>query len=159
MLTEDPQPEVVEDSLGLTPDDWRSTSGDTELSVVTDTELGPLRVRRHPNSYRKALDWKLKVQRKWLMFMDSNISKFPDHDIVDLQIDSYPGANFRHLHTVLDKIDITDTVEKVIFAVGINTREQKPKETSIKNLRALLLEGARKFPRATFFSHAFFFLP
>ncbi|KAK2879316.1 hypothetical protein Q8A73_006229, partial [Channa argus] len=68
---------------------------------------------RHINTDRKLVDWSLRVMKKWIIVGDSNLSRIPMHPISDLQIDSYPGANFRHAEAILAKATSQVMVEKV----------------------------------------------
>ena len=106
------------------------------------------RVTRHINTERKMIDWNLTVGRKWLIVGDSNLSRIPGHVIQDLQIDSYPGANFRHAQALMAKATSQVTVEKVVLAFGLNCRGQKARETSVKQLQGAVRAARRKFPYA-----------
>ncbi|KAK3518296.1 hypothetical protein QTP86_003740 [Hemibagrus guttatus] len=103
---------------------------------------------RHINTDRKLEDWDLSVMKKWIIIGDSNLSRFPSHSIPDLQIDSYPGAGFRHAEAVMAKATSQVRVEKVVLAFGLNSRAQKAKETTIKQMQAAVKSAKRKFPDA-----------
>ena len=106
------------------------------------------RVTRHVNSERKMIDWGLSVRKKWLIIGDSNLSRIPAYDIPDLQIDSYPGANFRHAEALIKKATSSLTVEKVLLSFGLNHRNQKARETSVKQLQGAVRAAKNKFPYA-----------
>lgn len=106
------------------------------------------RVTRHINSERKMIDWGLSVRKKWLIIGDSNLSRMPTYDIPDLQIDSYPGASFRHAEALMKKSTSVVTVEKVILSFGLNHRGQKARETAIKQLQAAVRAAKKRFPYA-----------
>lgn len=127
-----------------------SDQEDSQLEAGDETSLTIQRQRplRHPNSERKMIDWQLKVTRKWLIVGDSNLSRIPSYDNPDLQIDAYPGANFRHAEALMNKCTSHVTVEKVILSFGINHRRQKAKETSVKQLQGAVRAARRKFPYA-----------
>jgi len=116
------------------------------------TQPGPrrYRVRRHPNSQRKLTDWYLEAERKWLIIGDSNLCNFPEFFNKDLQIDSFPGAHFRHAQALMEKTEPHQdlVVEKIILSFGINSRANKSKETTIKTVQAALRATKRKFPYA-----------
>lgn len=120
-----------------TPRDQTSTPRTQRFSVT-----------RHINTERKMIDWNLTVGRKWLIVGDSNLSRIPGHVISDLQIDSYPGANFRHAQALMAKATSQVTVEKVVLAFGLNCRGQKARETSVKQLQGAVRAARRKFPYA-----------
>lgn len=92
------------------------------------------------------IDWGLSVRKKWLFLGDSNLSKIPPHAIDGLQIDCFPGANFRHISQVMSKATVHVTVEKVLLSFGINSRTSKPKETSIKQVQTALRIAKQQFP-------------
>ncbi|XP_061667164.1 uncharacterized protein LOC133496045 [Syngnathoides biaculeatus] len=108
------------------------------------------RVTRHANTQRKIRDWKLEVRKKHLVIGDSNLSSIPPHGNSDLQIDCYPGGHFRHGQALMEKAWMTENVvvEKVILSFGINSRSNKCKETTIKNLQAAIRTAKKKFPYA-----------
>jgi hypothetical protein len=110
-------------------------------------------VNRHPNTQRKLLDWDLVVVNRWLIIGDSNLSHIPDHRILGLQIESYPGAHFRHAQALFEKTFPRRglIVEKIILSFGINSRGNKSKETTFKNAQAALKAAGRRFPRAEIF--------
>lgn len=108
-------------------------------------EDGP---NRHINTPRKMMEWKLTVRKKWLIVGDSNLSRIPPFKIPDLQIESYPGATFRHMEAVISKITASTEVEHVILALGINSRLQNAKDTAIKQMQGALRAAKEKFPLA-----------
>lgn len=107
-------------------------------------------VRRHKSTANKMVDWHLDVTRKHLILGDSNLSRFPDFPHPDLQIESYPGANFRHAESFIRKATVPPglTVTNVILSFGLNSRGNKPKETTIRNLQAALRAVKSRFPYA-----------
>lgn len=106
------------------------------------------KVTRHMNTDRKMIDWDLNVEKKWLIVGDSNLSRIPEYNIPDLQIDSYPGANFRHAQALMAKSRSNVVVEKVVLSFGINSRGQKAKETTVKQMQAAVRTAKRQFPHA-----------
>ncbi|KAL7374890.1 hypothetical protein ABVT39_008664 [Epinephelus coioides] len=68
----------------------------------------------------------------------------------DLQIDSFPGSHFRHGQALMEKTVVPDdlVVEKIILSFGINSRGNKSKETTVKNLQGAIRSSKRKFPYA-----------
>lgn len=105
-------------------------------------------VARHQNTQRKLIDWHLVIKRKWLIMGDSNLSSFPEFTHKSLQIESFPGAHFRHAQALIEKAMLpTDlTVEKIVLSFGINSRGNKSKETTVKNVQAALRTAKKKFP-------------
>lgn len=136
------------------PSAGSSDSEDLFDDEHTDEDLkGPrhtYRVTQHPHTSRKATEWELKVDKKWLIMGDSNLSVISNHNCPDLQIDSYPGATFRHAQTLIEKsIPIEGvTVEKIIMVFGINCRTYKVMETIFKQVQMAVRAANRIFPDA-----------
>ena len=109
-------------------------------------------VTRHMSTTNKMVDWYLEVYRKWLILGDSNLSKCPRFSLPHLQIDSFPGATFRHAESFIKRARTQPglEVEKVILSFGINSRGNKPKETTIKNLQAAVRAVKNTFPYAQY---------
>ncbi|MGL5757935.1 hypothetical protein [Plesiomonas sp.] len=115
----------------------------------TPESTGTFRPTRHLLTQRKMVDWGLTVRKKWCIVGDSNLSRIPAHNNKDIQIDSYPGATFRHAEAFISKAITQTTVEVVILAFGINHRVQKRKETGVKELQRALKATKEKFPHAS----------
>lgn len=120
------------------------------LSLTNSPQPQLSRVRRHNNTQRKLTDWSLKVEKKWMVMGDSNLASFPDFAIPDLQIESFPGAHFRHAHALLEKLNTPENlaVEKVVLAFGINNRANKFKETTMKSVQSAVRSIKKRFPVA-----------
>lgn len=123
--------------------------GRMETNTQGETHLR--RPTRHLNTTRKMQDWSLSVGKKYLILGDSNVSKFPPYQYTDLQIDSYPGATFRHAEAILKKTTSSTNVERVVLSFGINNRTQKTRETTIKQLQKAIKEAKERFPQATIY--------
>lgn len=118
------------------------------LQTSTPTPQRKYRITRHINSERKMIDWGLSVRKKWLIIGDSNLSRIPAYDIPDLQIDSYPGANFRHAEALMTKATSSVGVEKLVLSFGLNHKGQKGRETSVKQLQGAIRAAKKRFPFA-----------
>ena len=142
--------------ISLSPDKITSlrTATQARLSVELSTPPGTQCIsqgdvpNRHINTSRKMMDWKLNVRKKWLIIGDSNLSRIPPFKNPDLQIESYPGATFRHMEAVINKNTPSTDVEHVILSLGINGRTQNAKDTAIKQMQAALRAAKDKFPMA-----------
>lgn len=124
-------------------------SGD--LFDEVESSRGPrFRVNRHQNTTRKMIDWSWVANRKWIFLGDSNLTKFPDFSNTNLQVESFPGADFRHAEALLRKTVPPQglVVEKVVLSFGINSRANKPKETTVKNVQAAVRAARTRFPYA-----------
>lgn len=124
------------------------SQGDTTGGQTSTPKPQGYRVKRHINTERKMIDWGMSVGKKWLIIGDSNLSRFPGYSIPDLQIESYPGANFRHAQALMAKSSSHVTVEKVVLSFGLNCRGQRAKETSIKQMQAAVRTAKKRFPYA-----------
>lgn len=72
-------------------------------------------------------------------------------------MESFPGATFRHIHGLLQKLNPHPDVQTVIFSLGIHNRKQRP-FTAIKEAQRLYSLSQQIFPNANgFFSHPEFF--
>lgn len=103
-------------------------------------------VKRHIHTERKMIDWGLCIRKKWVILGDSNLARFPSHSLPDLQVDSFPGANFRHAQALLRKATIHSNVEKVVLAFGLNNKNQSAKETAIKQMVGAVRAAKNRFP-------------
>lgn len=123
---------------------------DFEESFDHFTSPGPqqFRVFRHPNTQRKLTDWNLVVRKKFLIIGDSNLCSLPDFFNKDLQVESFPGGHFRHGQALMEKTIAPQgvVVEKVVLSFGINSRGNKSKETTVKNVQGAIRSTKRKFP-------------
>ncbi|KAK3506087.1 hypothetical protein QTP70_005342, partial [Hemibagrus guttatus] len=137
-----------ERSIDLCVDLQDPISQDSAVGHTSTPKPHMYKPTRHINTDRKLEDWDLSVMKKWIIIGDSNLSRFPSHSIPDLQIDSYPGAGFRHAEAVMAKATSQVQVEKVVLAFGLNSRAQKAKETTIKQMQAAVRSAKRKFPDA-----------
>ena len=119
---------------------WAAVAPPTPVQLYTPT--------RHRNSTRKMIDWSLPVTRKWVILGDSNLALMPEFSTPHLQVDSFPGGNFRHAQALLQKSQHLVPAEKVVLAFGINHRSQKVKETAIRQMLAALRTARDRMPHA-----------
>lgn len=120
----------------------------TPTPQLTNPDTPLTRPTRHMNTPRKLVDWSLMVRKKWLIMGDSNVATFPAYSNLDLQIDSFPGANFVHAESLLKKAVTHTNVEKLVLSFGINHRTQKLKQTAIKQLQRAVHAAKVRFPYA-----------
>ena len=127
----------------------------SRLSFATPPATTPptptRRPTRHINTTNKAKEWCLQARGKWLILGDSNTSRFPPFQHPDLQIDSYPGATFRHAVSILAKTTVSTGVEKVILAFGLNDRTHRTDQTVIRQLQGAVKMAKTTFPQAQIF--------
>ncbi|TNN26528.1 hypothetical protein EYF80_063334 [Liparis tanakae] len=118
---------------------------------LSPTNTGPFLPRRHENNIGQPRDLHLDVTRQWLIIGDSNISRLPAHKVQNLQLDSFPGATFQQAGDILQKIQTTQGVSKVILSFGFNDRTQKSSEGPTEQLLGMLSTARQKFPKAEIF--------
>lgn len=128
--------------------DDEESSGEISLNLTSTPKSQMCRPTRHQNTDRKMIDWHLRVQKKWLILGDSNLARIPGYAIPDLQIESYPGANFRHAQALMEKSLGSNGVEKLVLSFGLNCRAQKAKETSVKQMQAAVRTAKKRFPHS-----------
>ena len=104
---------------------------------------------RHKNTQNKISQWCLpEIREKILIIGDSNLAKITESPLPNIQIESFPGAKFHHISTILERAKNSKTrkiPEHVILSVGINNRNQNISNTSIPNLKTLLAKTQRVF--------------
>ncbi|MGL4645672.1 MAG: hypothetical protein ACRCVL_00930, partial [Cetobacterium sp.] len=121
--------------------------GSTPITPPTATPK-IFRPVKHLLTARKMVEWSLSVRRKWCILGDSNVGRIIEYHFEDLQIDSYPGATFRHAENIILKAQVHVKVELVILAFGINHRNQKVQETAVKQTQRALKAARDRFPGA-----------
>lgn len=131
--------------LDMSPTD--GALSDAAMAEILQPLSPTTRPFKHISTDRKLKHWLLQIKQTRLIIGDSNVSKFPPTSIPDLQIDSFPGATFRHIHGILQKLDPQPEVQTVIFSVGINNRKQRPL-TAIKETQRLYSLSQQIFPNA-----------
>lgn len=80
-------------------------------------------------------DWSLTLKKKILIIGDSNLSRILGFDNPDIQIDSYPGATFRHAVAIMEKVTILVQAQLVILSFGLNHKSQNVERTAIKQFQ------------------------
>lgn len=105
------------------------------------------RPTRHAATDRKKRDWSVDIREKFVILGDSNVAKIPPFNLPDLQIESFPGATFRHIHMLLEAVDVKPEVQRILFSLGINNRKQKL-QTTVKEIQRLYKMACEKFPNA-----------
>ena len=66
----------------------------------------------------------------------------------NIQLDSYPGANMYHFWKICEKSIPNPSIKIVVLSVGINNKDQDPRQTSCKQLRSLYKQAQLAFPNA-----------
>ena len=106
------------------------------------------RPTRHVSTSKKCKEWALQARGECLIVGDSNLARFPPFQRAGLQVDSFPGATFRHAAAILAKTTISPEVGKVILSFGINDRAHKADQTIVRHLRNAIKMAELAFPRA-----------
>ncbi|XP_019897156.3 uncharacterized protein LOC105009030 isoform X2 [Esox lucius] len=127
------------------------TAAQTRLSFSRPAMISTLVTRRpfrHLNTLNKMKDWRIHHKQKTIIMGDSNVYRIPPFTYQYIQIDSYPGATFRHAESILAKSQASPTVQKLILAFGINNKAQSPEKTSIRQLQGAIRMATRACPNA-----------
>lgn len=122
--------------------------GGEESPAGAQSNIRELDPTYHPARNRKLEDWTFSSNKDILILGDSNINRIPRFNHPHVQADSYPGARFYHFTQIMDKTIVHPHTKMLILSVGINNRDQDPKNTSVKQLRALLKRARSAFPNA-----------
>lgn len=104
---------------------------------------------KHLRTIKKLVEWGLSIRKKYCILGDSNVGRINHHPFAEVQIDSYPGATFRHAENLINKAQVHVTVEKLILSFGLNHRGQKLKLTAIKEMQRALKAAKERFPNAS----------
>lgn len=107
---------------------------------------------RHANTAHKITDWTIEAKKPILFIGDSNLSRIPHFTDEQIQVDSYPGANFLHIAKILKQTDPNPDTQKVVLSLGINNKDQHFENTSKKQLQELWRAAATAFPNATIYT-------
>lgn len=102
---------------------------------------------RHANTMRKLADWRLTLKKRIVIIGDSNLSRFPQFEEPDLQVDSFPGAKFQHACNLLEKATVAKVPEKVVLSFGINNRKQRYRMTAITEIQKAYKTAKRILPQ------------
>lgn len=102
---------------------------------------------RHISTNRKFIDWSLTIKKKTVIIGDSNLSRFPQYDDPDLQIDCFPGAKFQHASNLLEKATVSLVPDQIILSFGINNRKQRHKLRAIAEIQKAYQTARRILPQ------------
>lgn len=119
-----------------------------DIELITSSPSSGGRPKRHANTTRKNIDWRLTIHKKYVILGDSNAARFPKFQNTNLQIDAFPGAKFQHATNLIQGAQITEVPEKIILSFGLNNRQQRLKIRAIKELQNLIKATRDKFPNA-----------
>ncbi|ROI79009.1 hypothetical protein DPX16_3276 [Anabarilius grahami] len=101
---------------------------------------------RHANTSNKSTDWSLTLHKKLAIIGDSNVSRLPQNNYSDLQIDSFPGAKWQHAAYLLEQAIIVVEPQKLILAFGLNNRQQRYRFTALTELQKAKKAAAARLP-------------
>lgn len=87
------------------------------------------------STHCKQADWSLTLKKKYVIIGDSNVSRIPTFSLVDLQIDSFPGAKLQHAGNLMERATVALEPEVLIFSYGINNRSQRCIVTTTKEIQ------------------------
>lgn len=128
------------------------SSSDSSEDDLTDQVIALNKPYRHINTDRKGVDWSINIHKPIVFIGDSNLSRVSEIRDRNMQVDSFPGANFLHIQKVLQKQRPHTHTQKIILAVGLNNRAQHPQKTAIKQLQGMWRAAREVFPKATVYT-------
>jgi len=116
-------------------------------STCTD-KAHNIRVVPHSSGRYKKM-WQLPVIHKPILVVgDSNLRNITTTPTTDIQIECYPGANFRNITSIVKTYAHLEKPGKIILSVGINNRRAMPNNSSIPDLKNLISSTVKSFPNA-----------
>lgn len=123
------------------------------ISLFQPSNTPPLPANFKPTyhiarSHRRLQDWHFKPRKPVVILGDSNINRIPPHQNPEIQLDSYPGANMYQFLKLCEKSPVSPSTKILVLSIGINNKDQDPKQTSIKQLKALYRQARTTFPNA-----------
>lgn len=107
---------------------------DTHTLVTPSTPKSVGRPYKHIKTDKKHIDWSLNLKKRCVIIGDSNVARIPSFDIVELQVDSFPGAKFQHAGYLVEKATIAMEPEVLMLSFGINNRTQRCISTTEKEI-------------------------
>ncbi|XP_052338573.1 uncharacterized protein LOC118372502 [Oncorhynchus keta] len=126
----------------------KETEPGTELilePVKRDTLFYPT---CHSRTERKINDWSIEITKPVVFIGDSNLARIPSFTDTNTQIDSFPGATFRHIAGVIGKLGKQENTQKVVLSVGLVNGLNQQYSTAVKQLQQLLNKTTEVFPHA-----------
>ena len=156
-VPESPEPMKIGDRVHLDPEESLKSEVNHNIPETTEAgDSGPaadpngyIEPHTHKHTYRKIQEWSLEVRKEALVIGDSNLARIPRFTHAKIQVDSYPGATFHHISSILKKLPPHPQVTHLIISAGINNclQEQEP-TTTWKQLQQLLKTAHITFPKA-----------
>ena len=136
--TSGPPSPTPESPSGITPPAKRTKLSSSPVPTI------------HATRARGMLDtWAFpEVKKDIIFFGDSNLSRVTCSPNPNVQIDSYPGAQIRHIKKLVDEYKGTQSPKHMIVSIGINNRANNPKSTLITELRKMVSSLKNKFPHS-----------
>ena len=96
--------------------------------------------------------WRLpKLNKPVLILGSSNLNRITRSTSSDIQIESYPGASFRHIKQIVDNYHFSVAPTHIFLSIGLNSRNALPRTTSNPEMRTMLSSIRRCFPEASIF--------
>nr|XP_029604683.1 uncharacterized protein LOC115190770 isoform X3 [Salmo trutta] len=102
----------------------------------------------HFRTERKINDWSIEIKKPVVFIGDSNLARISGFTDINTQIDSFPGATFRHIAGVIGKLEKQQNTQKVVLSVGLVNGLNQQYTTAVKQLQQLLNKAGEVFPHA-----------
>ena len=132
-------------SLPSSPDtSFHSTSVPKISSNKQNFNIKPT---RHPSTKQKLQSWSLpKVSASILVFGTSNLSSISRTPRKDIQIESYPGCQIRHVEHLVRNYKGNSKPQSIILDIGINDADNAYTGTTRPNLKKMVSAIRHTFP-------------
>ena len=121
-----------------------STNNPSNLSSSTD--ITPNRHDNIPNKHKMS-GWELpKIKQPILIVGTSQLSNIKRSPNPNIQIESYPGAQIRHMEAIIRRHKLETEPKHLIVEIGINDRNNSVFGTTFPNLKKMISAIRSKFP-------------
>ena len=102
---------------------------------------------RHQKTSQKLLHWKFpKVSAPTLVIGTSNLANISESPSIDIQIESFPGCQIRHLDLLTRNYKHNSKPETIILDIGINDGDNSFTSTTRPNLKKMISAFRNTFP-------------
>lgn len=123
--------------------------------TTQDNSLPPLYTHTRPSNTMIAIAWELPtLNQPTTILGDGNLDRITSIQPSlnrDLAIHSYPGLTFKLLNSIVNLLEPTPQVNRIIIATGINDRHHNLMRTTFGTLTRLLPSIRRAYPLAQIF--------
>ena len=126
--------------------DTSNLSSNTSNLSSNSSDITPNRHENLPNK-QKISGWDLpEIEQPILIVGTSQLSNIKRSPNSNIQIESYPGAQIRHIEAVIRRHKLKTEPKHLIVEIGINDRDNSVYGTTFPNLKKMIATIRSKFP-------------